>query len=146
MKVFPAYRKWLRHKRIAFDTSFLIMVLEGKGREAEFASRIMEITQKRKLAIISSTVTLLEALVRPYRAGATEAVNQYYGHLVRSAIIRLVPLTVEIADRAACLRARYGLKTSDAIQLATAVSEKATLFLACDKDFRKQKEIEVGLL
>lgn len=146
MKVFPAYRKWLRHKRIAFDTSFLIMILEGEGQKADFASRILETIQKRKLTIVSSTVTLLEALVRPYRTGALAAVNEYYGYLVRPSIVQLVPLTVEIADRAASVRARYGLKTSDAIQLATAVSEKATLFLTCDKDFKKQREIEVGLL
>ena len=45
-------------------------------------------------------------------------------------------------DRAAELRARYRLSTPDAIQLATAISHKATRFYRNDRGLRKVKEVE----
>ena len=94
----------------------------------------------------TSTITLLEILVHPYRQNDSDTVNRYYGYLTRSPLIQFVPVTSEIADRAAELRAHYGLKTPDAIQLATASEAGAGLFLTRDRDFLKQKEVEVGIL
>ena len=95
---------------------------------------------------LTSTVTLLEILVHPYRQNDSDTVNYYYGYLTRSSLIRFIPVTSEIADRAAEFRAHYGLKTPDAIQLATASETGTGLFLTRDRDFLKQKEVEVGIL
>ena len=53
-----------------------------------------------------------------------------------------VPLTMNLADRAAELRARYRLSTPDAIQVATAIGFKATRFYGNDRGLRRVKEIE----
>ena len=143
MKVFSRYKRWLNLKRIAFDTSFLIALLEDDSRQIP---RLFELAEKRSLTLMTSTVTLLEVLVRPYRNQALDVVNLYYGYLVRAPFVRLFDLSPEIADRAAELRARYNFKTPDAIQLATALAAEAKLFLTQDREFRKQKEIEVGIL
>ena len=60
--------------------------------------------------------------------------------------VQPVALSTEIADGAARLRAEYGFKTPDVIQLSTAITEKAALFLTRGREFRKQKEIEIGLI
>lgn len=141
-----AFRQWLRHRVIAFDTSFLISLLEDRGGREGRVSRLFRLIEKKSSSIITSTITLLEVLVHPYRRRDIDAVNTYYGYLAHSPTVRLVSVTPEIADRAAEFRARYGFKTPDAIQLATAVVSGATLFLARDFGFRKQQEIEVGIL
>ena len=53
-----------------------------------------------------------------------------------------VPVTLEVADRAARLRADYRLKTPDAIQVATAIAGGAAGFLANDAAMKRVKEIE----
>ena len=109
-------------------------------------TRLFRILEKKQMTIVTSAVTLLEILVHPYRKKDMAAVEHYYAYLTRAPFIELVPLSVEIADRAAQLRAVYGFKTPDAIQLATALDAEATLFLTRDLEFRKQKQIEVGIL
>jgi predicted nucleic acid-binding protein len=56
--------------------------------------------------------------------------------------IEWVPVTMNLADRAAELRARYRLSTPDAIQVATAIGHKATRFYGNDRSLRRVKEIE----
>ena len=139
------FRRWLRHRRIAVDTSFLIPALEDVESFEEAPTRFLRLAERRSLSLITSSITLLELLVHPYRMKDMEAVNRYYGYLT-DPFVDLIPLTAEIADRAAEIRARYGFKTPDAVQMATALIGEATLLLTLDKDFNKQKEIEVGLL
>lgn len=140
------FRLWLRHERIAFDTSFLIPLLEDFKEEGNPVSRLVRLTEKKSITLVTSTVTLLEILVHPYRRQDAGAIADYYGYLNRLPLVRLLPVTSQVADRAAALRARYGFKTPDAIQLATALTEEATLFLTRDREFRKQKEIAIGVL
>ena len=52
------------------------------------------------------------------------------------------PVTIDLADRSAELRARYRLRTPDAIQLATAIGHKATRFYGNDRGLRRVKEID----
>lgn len=139
-------RRWLRHRRIAFDTSFLIPLLEDAGQRETTIARIFALIERKPLSLVTSTVTLLEVLVQPHRNQDLGLIRDYYGYLPRAPFLRLIPVTIEIADKAAELRAKYAFKTPDSIQLATAIEEKATLFLTRDHDFRKQKEIEVGIL
>jgi predicted nucleic acid-binding protein len=49
---------------------------------------------------------------------------------------------MNLADRAAELRARYRLSTPDAIQLATAIGHKATRFYGNDRALQRVQEIE----
>ena len=140
------FRRWLKHRQVAFDTSFLIPLLEEAKREGEIAGRLVRLTEKKSILLVTSTVTLLEILVHPYQSQDLNAVRDYYGYLTRLPLVKLVAVTPKIADEAARLRADYGFKTPDAIQLATGILEGTTLFLTRDKEFRKQKEIEVGIL
>lgn len=146
MKSQTNFKRWLMHKRIAFDTSFFIPFLEDVSSKGNRYTRILTLIEKKSITLVTSTVTLLEILVHPYRRKNMEAVNRYYGYLTRQTMLELLPLTSEIADRAAELRARYGYKTPDAIQIASALIGGATLILTQDKSFRKQKEIEVGFI
>ncbi|MEW6607058.1 MAG: PIN domain-containing protein [bacterium] len=48
-----------------------------------------------------------------------------------------------IAEKAAELRAQYGITTPDAIQFAIGIENNGTLFVTNDKNLKKIKEIEV---
>ena len=53
---------------------------------------------------------------------------------------------IDIAHRAAEYRARYGLRTPDAIHVATAVQARAEVFLTNDRRLRRVEEIDVLLV
>ena len=56
----------------------------------------------------------------PLREGKTELADEYRKNLLQSPGMTTVPLDESIAEAAAGLRARYHVRTPDAIQLATA--------------------------
>jgi predicted nucleic acid-binding protein len=81
--------------------------------------------------------------------------NQAYLGLVRAffgAVSRgefqvvTVPISVEIAEVAAQLRARQNLRTPDAIQIATAMGEGAMFFLTNDARLAAVPDLKVLVL
>lgn len=57
--------------------------------------------------------------------------------------IEIVDITTSIAEQAAMLRAKYGLRTPDAIQLATSIEVAADIFLTNDTRLESVSEIAV---
>ena len=60
--------------------------------------------------------------------------------------LNLIDIGSSIIDLATELRVRYGLKTPDAIHVATAMECGADLILTGDRDMVRMKEIKVELL
>ena len=55
----------------------------------------------------------------------------------------MLPITVESAELAAELRARYSLRTPDALQVATALVRRCEVFLTNDTRLKRVAEIRV---
>lgn len=51
--------------------------------------------------------------------------------------LKIIPLTIDISIAAARLRAIHGLRTPDAIHIATALESKSSGIITNDKDFKK---------
>lgn len=58
----------------------------------------------------------------------------------------MVPIDTAQARRAVILRASYGIRVPDALQLAAAMEAGATLFVSNDRRLSKVQEIPVILL
>ncbi len=80
------------------------------------------------------------------RQNEIQLVEQYQNILCNSPSIDIFDLNVEIAKQAASYRAKYGMKTPDSIQVATAVYASADYFLTNDIQLKAVKEIEVLVL
>ena len=89
---------------------------------------------------------MTELLVHPYREGDVVRVNEILGLLSTYPNLEWVAPQLDIAARAAELRAQYGLRTPDALQAATAVHSNATAFLTNDPVFRRIKSFEACIL
>lgn len=135
-----------KHTKIGIDTAVFIYQLEENPNYIELTQRIFDWLEGPRARGVTSTITMTELLVHPYRDDNQEAVDTYYAFLSTYPHLEWVPPTLAIADRAAGLRAKYNLRTPDAIQAATAVTEKASGFISNDSGFRKIQEIEVFLL
>ena len=135
-----------QHQRIGLDTNVFIYFLEDHPRYGAWCASLFDLVERGQNAAVTSTVTLLELLVQPYRDHKEELAQKIYALTSTYPKIEWVPLTMNLADRAAELRARYRLSTPDAIQLATAIGYKAVRFYGNDRGLRRVKEVECILV
>jgi predicted nucleic acid-binding protein len=95
--------------------------------------------------LVTSRLTRLECRSKPLRAGDTATLAQFD---VFFAGVELVVAEVSpaVVERATELRARYNLKTPDALHYATAVEVGATVFLTGDRGLSRCSEVPVEVL
>jgi predicted nucleic acid-binding protein len=91
---------------------------------------------------VTSTITMTELLVKPYRAHEGQAIKRAYDLLPIYPNLEWIAPDLEIADLAARFRAAHGLKTADALQAATAVQSGATGLVTNDTVFRRIPQFE----
>lgn len=132
----------VQRQRIGLDTNVFIYFLDDHPRYGAWCASLFELIERGQNAAVTSTVTLLELLVQPYRDQKDELAQKIFALTSTYLNIEWVSLTMNLADRAAELRAHYRLRTPDAIQLATANGCNAMRFYGNDYGLRRVKEIE----
>ena len=133
-------------KNVFLDTAPLIYFIEGHSDYQEVLSRVFEANEKRDFIFITSSITLLEVLVKPLKDGNTKLAEQYKNILTNAPGIELLEVTHEVAIKAAELRAKYNLRTPDSIQIATAIVTKASCFLTNDIRLKSVSELKIVAL
>ncbi|MEJ5311039.1 MAG: PIN domain-containing protein [Anaerolineae bacterium] len=117
---------------IAIDTAPLIYFIEESPVYLPVVLPFFKALDQQIIQVVTSTVTLIEVLVQPLRQNNHNLVKQYREVLTNVAGLTTYPLTVEIAAIAADLRAKYTLRTPDAVQMATAIYAGAQYLLTND--------------
>lgn len=135
-----------RHRRIALDTCIFIYQWEASPRYSVLTDCIFSSLERSDSFAVTSTITMTELLVHPYRNDEVVKVNELFGLLSTYPSLEWVAPDLEIAARAAEIRAQSGLRTPDALQAATAIHSKATAFLTNDPVFRRIKHFEACIL
>ena len=134
------------HRLIALDTSVWIYHFEGSAAHGRTADSVLEAVSEGRVAAVASELVLLELLVAPLKKGAQDVADEIELTLLHFPHLQLAPVTRAVLVRAAEIRARYGLRTPDAVMVATAIESGATLSVTNDSAWRKVREIEVVLL
>ena len=122
------------------DSAPIIYTLEGHQKFAKRFERVFELHAKGQLRFAVSTVTIAEVLTGPLQAGE-EALARRYRRVLEGWVV--VDFNADIAEGAARLRARYGLKLPDAIQAASAIAINADALVTHDRDFGRVKGLRV---
>lgn len=135
-----------RHRKVGLDTSIFIFQVEENKKYFGLTGAIFDWLEGPRVQAATSTITLLELLVQPYRLADIDRVNKFYALLSTFPHLDWVAPTLEIADIGARLRAEYNLRTPDAIQAATALSCGATGFVSNDGAFRRIAGLDVMVL
>jgi predicted nucleic acid-binding protein len=135
-----------RHKRILLDTSVWIYHFEQNPAFGEAAGYVIEQLEAGRFRGVASELTLLELIVKPLQLGRQDAADDYETLLSYFPNLTLEPITRAILLEAAALRARYRLRTPDAIQLATGLKSGATLAITNDEAWRQVAGIDTLLL
>jgi predicted nucleic acid-binding protein len=118
---------------VALDTVVFIYLIEQHPRFSRAARQIFERIDAGKLQAVTSVLTLLEVLVVPYRAGRASLVERYEAFLTNSRGLRLVNPDLAQLKIAAQLRARFSMKTPDALQVAAALASRCSSFVTNDR-------------
>lgn len=124
-------------RRLAIDTAPLIYFVEGHPELGPEVRSVIARAEGGDLLLVSSVLTLTEVLTLPFDQGATEIAQTYKTLLLQTPYLRLEPVGPQVAERAARLRARHGLKTPDAIQIAVAREAGCEASLTNDRDLRR---------
>lgn len=135
-----------RHRRIALDTSVFIYQLEANPRYVSFTDPIFAWLERPGHHGVTSTVTMTELLVQPYRDSDQQRVDEFYGLLSAFPNLDWIAPSLQIADIAARIRGVHRLRTPDALEAATAVHAQATGLVTNDTVFERVKEFETLVL
>ncbi len=134
-----------KHRIMAIDSCVLIYYLEMHEIFGPPARAVMARLFDDLNDAVISTMALAEVLVGPYRR-SRDLGDDCSCNLQRLPNCRWVPMTCDIADVAAELRAQSKLQTPDAVRLATAIESDATLFVTNDHDLPTIEGIEYLML
>ncbi len=135
-----------RHRKIGLDTSVFIYAFEAHPKYAALAGAVFSWVESPHGSAVTSTLTLLELLVQPYREADMDRVDRFYALLSTYPHLEWVAPGVQVADLGAQLRAEHGLRTPDAVHAATALACGATGLVCNDPVFRRVPGLEVALL
>jgi predicted nucleic acid-binding protein len=135
-----------RHRRIAIDTPVFIYQLENNSRYVGLTDRIFSWLEQPTGRAVTSTITMTELLVQPYRDGNQRLANDFYGLLSTYPNLEWIAPSLGIADTAARIRASQQLRTPDALQAATAVQAAASGLITNDPAFGRVGGFETLVL
>lgn len=116
--------------RIFWDTNLFIYLWEDYGPLSQAVEELRLKMLRRGDQLLTSTLTLGEILVKPTVSGNAELCRKYEDAI--SSVALLIPLDAKVAKIYAAIRRDRLLKAPDIIQLASAASAAADLFITND--------------
>ncbi len=132
-----------KHAKIGIDPMLFMYLFEDNPEFSDACAAILEEVERGERVGITSSITLLEILVKPKIDGNQRAIDDYKHILTNFPNLEIIDVDVEIADIASTLLARYPIKTPDAIQVATAIKGRCSSFITNDLALKQIKEIDV---
>ena len=137
----------LHDSLVALDSGPLIYFIERNATYIDTVRPFFVAMASGQFQVVTSIVTLAEVLVRPFREGSFGLVQQYREILLHSTSLEIRPVTPQIAETTARIRATYGsIRTPDAIHLATAITVGAPYFLTNDAGLPNLPNLQILLV
>lgn len=136
----------VKGKSVGVDTSIFIYFIEKSPDYNKFLRDFFKMNENGDFEIVTSTITLLELLVMPFKQSRLDLGDKYKKILEKSGHIELINLNPEIAEISAKIKAKNGIRTPDAIQIGTSIYCNTDYFFTNDRRLKLVKEIPVIML
>ena len=130
---------------VYIDANAIIYSVERIEPYRELLAPMWQKARAGQFALASSELVVLETLIKPLREGNVR-LETLFRSIFAAAEMDLIPATLADWEEAARIRAATGLKTSDALHAATALSAGCTLFITNDGDFRRVEGLPIVVL
>jgi predicted nucleic acid-binding protein len=135
--------KDLGESPVALDTAIFIYYIEEHPKYLSLVDPVFDAITAGELEAVTSSLTLLETLVIPFRFANTALVERYETLLTNSRGIRLIDLGRDFLRAAAHVRAVTRGKTPDAIQAAAALAGGCRVLLVNDGRFPRLPGLKI---
>ena len=135
-----------KHPIIGLDTAPFIYYIEEVTPYADLLDCVFNLVENHAVRSVTSAVTWAEILAKPFADKNFSLADEIKFALKSFASLSVVTIDEKLAEAAALIRARYTLRLPDALQIAAALQEEATLFLTNDKRVKKVDAIDVIIL
>lgn len=132
--------------RVYLDTNCVIYAVECIKPYDALPAPLWSAVDSRRLSLITSQLTLLEATIKPIRSTDARLEHLFREFLLASGGLSLASIDLAVLDRAARIRAATRLATPDAIHAATALGATVSAFLTNDPKFRRVMGLPVCVL
>ena len=136
----------LRGSRICIDTAPFIYFIEKDPKYLSIVRPIFAEIDAEKIDALTSTITLLEVLVLPFKTKNESLAEKYREILLYAEGLTTFEISHEVSELSSKLRAKYLIRTPDAIQIAVGIVYGADAFLTNDSDLKKVNDIRVVIL
>ena len=133
-------------QRLAVETAPYIYYVENHPIYADKVDAIIQVVEIMTIEISTSVIALTETLMKPIQTGDQSLIKAYRELFTETDYVRLIPVTFEIADKAAQLRAQYNLRTPDALHIASAIESGCQALLTNDLGIKRVTELRVLVL
>lgn len=127
-------------RRVLLDASCLIGVIQGDQFYAPLRTLLAAI-DRGEITLVESTAILAEVLPSHPGSGGDEK-RQDILQLLDSPDVHYVDVSTVVARKAAQLRVTYGLKTWDAVHLASGICAKVDVVFVRDSKFPTGQTVE----
>jgi predicted nucleic acid-binding protein len=135
-----------RYDRVALDTSVFVYQLEAHPKYLPLTRAIFAWLEAPEHFGVTSTITMTELLVKPYRDRDKRGVDECFALFSRFPNLEWVAPNLDISDAAARIRAEWRLKTPDAIEAATAIYCGISGFLSNDSAYKRVPKLDTLVL
>ena len=132
--------------RVYLDSNGFIYSIERIDPYRSMLDTLWLTVSTGQIKVVTSELTLLEVLVKPLKVGDATSATLYRTVLKNTPDVQMLPITQPVLEAAANLRAMVGLKTPDALHVATALLNGSTLFVTNDSAFRRVKDLNITVL
>lgn len=143
----PKFRRSIeKHQIVGLDTAPFIYFIEDVAPYADLLDPAFSLLENHRLCAVTSTITLAEILTKPLAEKNYGLVDEIKFTLKTFTTLTIVAIDEKLAEAAALIRGRHGIRLPDALQIAAAIQGNATLFITNDKRVKKVDAIEVLVL
>ena len=128
---------------VALDTCVFIYFMEASRDYLPALDPLFKKVDAGALPAVTSSLTLLETLVVPYRVGDRDLAQRYERLLTGSRGLVCEPIGNQVLKAAAMIRATTGIQAPDALHLATAIQAGCTSFVTNDRRLPSLDRLEI---
>jgi len=132
---------------IGLDTAIFIYHFEENPAYLPLTRELLSSIEKGERKGVTSTITLMEIIVKPLALKQIDVARKYEAMLVNFPNLDIVDLDRDVIRQAARLRAEYRLRPPDALQIAAGLIYGIEAFITNDAMLRRlQDKLEVIVL
>ncbi|MBI2448141.1 type II toxin-antitoxin system VapC family toxin [Candidatus Microgenomates bacterium] len=133
-----------KNKNIGIDTMVFIYLFEENKKYADICETIFDRISHGKNVAHISNLSLFEVLAGSYKKGLDP--KDYIQLFLNMPNLKIYPTNVAILNKAAQIRAKFGIRPMDSICYANAIYGRAKVFITNDRELQKIKDKSIKII